>query len=111
MGDQLAAAGQPRPPEPLADRLRRLAGIPAPDPETPAELAEEELGILPAPSIWPFALALGLTVAATAVVFGFWPLLLGGGVVGLAAARWQAAVNREVRHGRLRRSGPGRSRR
>ena len=30
--------------------------------------------------------ALGLTVVATGLVFGFWPLLLGGGVVILAAA-------------------------
>jgi Cytochrome c oxidase subunit IV len=91
-------AVQSRPPEPAWDRVRRLAGIPAPDPER-LDLTEDDLGTLPSPSIWPFALALGLTVAATGLVFGFWPLLLGGGVVILAAARWQAAVNREVRWG------------
>ena len=92
-------AVQSRPPEPAWDRVRRLAGIPAPDPERERDLTEDDLGTLPSPSIWPIALALGLTVAATGLVFGFWPLLLGGGVVILAAARWQAAVNREVRWG------------
>jgi hypothetical protein len=39
-------------------------------------------------------------------VFGFWPLLLGGGITILAAIGWQAAVNREQRHGRLGSPGP-----
>jgi hypothetical protein len=36
-------------------------------------------------------------------VVGFWPLLLGGGFAALAAFGWQAAVNREQRHGRVQR--------
>jgi cytochrome c oxidase subunit IV len=94
-------AHQPRPAEPARDRLRRLAGVPAPDPRTEAELAEEDLGVLPSPSIWPFALALGATLAATGLVFGFWPLILGVGLGAIAAVGWQAAVNREQRQGRL----------
>ena len=82
-------ATQDTPPESLWDRLRRLAGVAPP------------LGILPSPSIWPFALALGLTLAATGPVIGFWSLLLGLGLIVLAAIGWQAAVNREQRHGRL----------
>jgi hypothetical protein len=34
-------------------------------------------------------------------VFGFWALLLGGGLAAAGAAGWLAAVNREQRHGRL----------
>jgi hypothetical protein len=94
---------QARLPESLRDRLRRLAGIPAPDPHARHQLAGEDLGILPHPSIWPFTLALGLTLAATGLVVGFWPLLLGGGIAALAAFGWQAAVNREQRHGRVQR--------
>lgn len=94
-------ATQDTPPESLWDRLRRLAGVPRPDPRDPHDLAQEDLGILPSPSIWPFALALGLTLAATGPVIGFWSLLLGLGLVALAAIGWQAAVNREQRHGGL----------
>jgi hypothetical protein len=36
-----------------------------------------------------------------ALVFGFWFLALGGGLVLMAAGGRQAAVNREQRHGRL----------
>jgi Cytochrome c oxidase subunit IV len=70
-------------------------------------VAAEDLGILPKPSIWPFALPLGLTLAATGLVFGFWALLLGAGVGAVGAAGWQAAVNRETLRGRLRRPGRG----
>jgi Cytochrome c oxidase subunit IV len=78
------------------------------DPRTRHELADQDLGILPAPSIWPFALALGLTLAATGLVFGFWPLLLGGGLAGLGAVGWQAAVNRGPRRQSLARVLPAR---
>jgi hypothetical protein len=45
--------------------VRRLAGISRPpDPEREHDLTEGDLGTLPSRSIWPFALALGLTVAA-----------------------------------------------
>jgi Cytochrome c oxidase subunit IV len=93
------ATHQRRPAESLAARLRRLAGVPAPDPGDPAGLDGDDLGVLPAPSIWPFALALGATLALTGLVFGFW-LLLGGGLAAVAAFGWQTAVNREQRHGR-----------
>jgi hypothetical protein len=99
-------ASQPRPPDRLRGRLRRLAGIPGRDPDPPRRSAEDDLAILPVPSIWPFALALGLTFAATGLVFGFWPLLLGIGVGAVGAGGWQAAVNREQRLGRLKRPGP-----
>jgi hypothetical protein len=69
---------QPMPAEPLAGRLRRLAGVPAPEPRTRVELADDDLGVLPHPSIWPFALAVGATVALTGLVLGFWLLILGG---------------------------------
>jgi hypothetical protein len=35
------------------------------------------------------------------LVCGFWFLALGGGLALVAAGGWQAAVNREQRHGRL----------
>jgi hypothetical protein len=46
-----------------------------------------------------------LAVAATGLVFGFWPLLLGIGGGAVGAGGWQAAVNREQRLGRLKRPG------
>jgi NADH:ubiquinone reductase (H+-translocating) len=99
-------AHQPKRPEPLRNWLRRLAGVPPPDPVDRVELAADDLGILPYPSIFPFALGLGLTIALTGLVFGFWPLLLGGGLAGLGAYGWQAAVNREQRHRELERRQP-----
>jgi hypothetical protein len=99
-------AHQPKRPEPLRNWLRRLAGVPPPDPVDQVELAADDLGILPYPSIFPFALGLGLTIALTGLVFGFWPLLLGGGLAGLGAYGWPAAVNREQRHRALERRQP-----
>jgi Cytochrome c oxidase subunit IV len=98
---------QPMPAESLAGRLRRLAGVPAPEPRTRVELADDDLGVLPHPSIRPFALAVGATVALTGLVLGFWLLILGGAIAGVAAVGWQSAVNQEQRHGRLARTFPG----
>jgi hypothetical protein len=96
-------ATQDTPPESLWDRLRRLAGVPRPDPATPTTWRRRTWGSCPAPrsgrspspsaSPWP----------PPAPVVGFWSLLLGLGLIALAAIGWQAAVNREQRHGRLER--------
>ena len=46
--------------ESRGDALRRFAGIPRRDPPSPRDLEAEDLGVLPLPSIWPFACSLGL---------------------------------------------------
>jgi hypothetical protein len=57
--------------------------------------------VLPYPSVWPFVLGLGLTMALTGLVFGFWVLIVGVALATVAAVGWQRAVNREQRYGRL----------
>ena len=87
--------------EPRADAMRRLAGIPPQDPPGPKDLAAEDLGVLPLPTIWPLAAALGFTVLFTGLIYGLWLVILGIGLLGYAAWGWLAAVNRENRYGRI----------
>ena len=87
--------------EPRADALRRLAGIPPQDPPGPKDLAAEDLGVLPLPTIWPLAAALGFTVTFTGLIYGLWLVILGLGLLAYATWGWLAAVNRENRYGRL----------
>jgi Cytochrome c oxidase subunit IV len=81
--------------------FRRLAGIPDLDPDVRAELAAEDLGVLPQLTVWPFFLGLGVTTAITGLVFGFWPLIVGVGMAATGAVGWQSAVNREQRQRQL----------
>jgi Cytochrome c oxidase subunit IV len=87
--------------ESRAVALRRLAGIPPQDPPGPRDLEAEDLGVLPLPTIWPLAAALGFTVLFTGLIYGLWLVILGLGLAGYAAWGWLAAVNREHRYGRL----------
>jgi hypothetical protein len=87
--------------EPRADAMRRLAGIPPQDPPGPKDLAAEDLGVLPLPTIWPLAAALGVSVLFTGLIYGLWLVILGLGLLAYATWGWLAAVNRENRYGRL----------
>jgi hypothetical protein len=81
--------------------MRRLAGIPPQDPPGPKDLAAGDLGVLPLPTIWPLAAALGFTVLFTGLIYGLWLVILGLGLLAYATWGWLAAVNRENRYGRL----------
>jgi hypothetical protein len=87
--------------EQRAVALRRLAGIPPPDPPGPKDLGAEDLGVLPLPTIWPLAAALGFTILFTGLIYGLWLVILGLGLLAYATWGWLAAVNRENRYGRL----------
>ena len=87
--------------ESRAVAMRRLAGIPPQDPPGPKDLAAEDLGVLPLPTIWPLAAALGFTVLFTGLIYGLWLVILGLGLLAYATWGWLAAVNRENRYGRL----------
>ena len=87
--------------ESRANALRRLAGIPPQDPPGPEDLEAEDLGVLPLPTIWPLAAALGFTILFTGLIYGLWLVILGLGLIGYAAWGWLAAVNRENRYGRI----------
>jgi hypothetical protein len=84
-----------------ADAMRRLAGIPPQDPPGPKDLAADDLGVLPLPTIWPLAAALGFTVLFTGLIYGLWLVILGLGLLAYATWGWLAAVNRENRYGRI----------
>jgi hypothetical protein len=81
--------------------LRRLAGFPPRDPPGPDDLEAEDLGVLPLPTIWPFAAGLGVAVLLTGLIYGLWLVILGIGICGYAAWGWLAAANRENRYGRV----------
>jgi hypothetical protein len=87
--------------ETRADGLRRFAGIPPQEPPGPRDLAAEDLGVLPLPTIWPLAASLGVAVLFTGLIYGLWLVILGLGLLFYAAWGWLAAVNREHRYGRL----------
>jgi hypothetical protein len=87
--------------ESRATTLRRFAGFPPRDPPGPNDLEAEDLGVLPLPTIWPFAAGLGVAVLLTGLIYGLWLMVLGGGVVAYAIWGWLAAVNRENRYGRI----------
>ncbi|MFL5882274.1 MAG: cytochrome c oxidase subunit 4 [Actinomycetota bacterium] len=90
--------------ETRANALRRLAGIPPQDPPGPEDLEAEDLGVLPLPTVWPLAAALGFTILFTGLIYGLWLVILGLGLLGYAAWGWLAAVNRENRYGRVQAS-------
>jgi cytochrome c oxidase subunit IV len=85
----------------LRETLRRFAGIPPPDPPGPKALDDRDLGVLPLPSIWPFAASLGLAVALSGLIFGLWLVILGLGVALYSGWGWIAAIMRETRYGRV----------
>ena len=87
--------------ESRADAMRRLAGIPPQDPPGPKELAAEDLGVLPLPTIWPLAAGLGVAVLFTGLIYGLWLVILGLGLLLYATWGWLAVVNRENRYGRI----------
>ena len=92
--------------ESRADALRRFAGFPPRDPPGPADLAAEDLGVLPLPTIWPFAAALGLAIMLTGLIYGLWLIVLGGGIAAYGIWGWLAAINRENRYGRIQAEQP-----
>jgi hypothetical protein len=88
--------------ESRADTIRRFAGIPPYDPPGPDELEDDDVGVLPLPSIWPLGASLGLAILLTGLIYGLWLVVLGGAVAAYSAWGWLAAINRETRYGRLR---------
>jgi hypothetical protein len=92
--------------ESRADAMRRLAGIPPQDPPGPKDLAAEDLGVLPLPTIWPLAASLGVAMLRTGLIYGLWLVLLGRGRIAYAAWGWLAVGNRENRYGRLQADTP-----
>ena len=84
-----------------ADALRRFAGFPPRDPPGPDDLEAEDLGVLPLPTIWPFAASLGVAMLLTGLIYGLWLVVLGVGVTAYAGWGWLATVNREHRYGRV----------
>lgn len=82
--------------------LRRLAGLPSTDPPGPKSLEGDDLGVLPAPSIWPFAASFGVAIGLSGLVFGLWLVILGLGVALYSGWGWIAAIMRETRYGRER---------
>jgi hypothetical protein len=89
------------PAESRGDVLRRLAGIPRRDPSVKHDLEAEDLGVLPLPTIWPFAASFGLAILLTGLIYGLWLVVLGGGITAYGAWGWLTAVNRENRYGRI----------
>jgi len=87
--------------ESRADSMRRLAGLPPQDPPGPRDLAAEDLGVLPLPTVWPLAASLGVAILLTGLIYGLWLVILGRGLLVYSAWGWLAAVNRENRYGRL----------
>jgi hypothetical protein len=92
--------------ESRAEAMRRLAGIPPQDPPGPKDLEAEDLGVLPLPTIWPFATSLGLAIMLTGLIYGLWLIVLGGGIVAYGTWGWLAAINRENRYGRIQAEQP-----
>jgi hypothetical protein len=84
------------------ETLRRFAGVPSDDPPGPKSLADEDLAVLPAPSIWPFAASLGLAVALSGLIFGLWLVIVGVGIALYSGWGWVAAIMRETRYGHVR---------
>jgi hypothetical protein len=87
--------------EPMAQTLRRLAGMPPSDPPGPKALEGEDLAVLPLASIWPFATSLGLTIAGSGLIFGLWLVIGGLGVTLYSGWGWIAAIMRETRYGHV----------
>jgi hypothetical protein len=83
------------------DMLRRFAGLPKPDPPGPKVLGDEDLAVLPLPSIWPLGASLGLAVAGSGLVFGLWLVILGLAVALYSGWGWVAAIMRETRYARV----------
>jgi Cytochrome c oxidase subunit IV len=94
------------PAESRADALRRLAGVPPRDPPGPRDLEDDDLGVLPLPTIWPLAASLGVALLLTGLIYGLWLAVLGVGVTAYAAWGWLASVNRENRYGPLKAEAP-----
>jgi hypothetical protein len=89
------------PAESRGDTLRRLAGVPPRDPPSPADKHDDDLGVLPLPTIWPFAASLGVAILLTGLIYGLWLIVLGAGIAAYATWGWLAAINRENRYGRI----------
>jgi hypothetical protein len=92
--------------ESRGDTLRRFAGIPPLDPPGPADKRDDDLGVLPLPTIWPFATSLGLAILLTGLIYGLWLIVLGGGIAAYGTWGWLAAINRENRYGRIQAEQP-----
>jgi ribose/xylose/arabinose/galactoside ABC-type transport system permease subunit len=86
--------------EPIDAVVRRFAGAPPADPAGPRTLEDEDLAVIPLPSIWPFAASLGVAIALSGLIFGLWLVLLGLGVAVYSGWGWIAAIARETRYGR-----------
>jgi hypothetical protein len=85
----------------LPETLRRFAGLPEADPPGPKSLEDQDLAVLPLPSIWPFAASFGLAVVGSGLIFGLWLVILGLGVALYSGWGWVAAIMRENRYGHI----------
>jgi hypothetical protein len=83
-------------------RVQRFAGVAKDRPQGPSNLESDDLGVVPSPSIWPFLLSLGLTIAVSRLAFGPWLLLLGSAILAVSVVGWLGTINQETRRGRLR---------
>jgi hypothetical protein len=81
--------------------LRSFVGVPSGDPPGPKSLEDEDLAVLPAGSLWPFAASLGLAVAGSGFVFGLWLVIVGLGIALYSGWGWVAAIEREARYGHV----------
>lgn len=78
----------------LSGAGRRAVAAGGADPERPLD---DESGRLPSPTLAPFALAIGLTVAMTSIVFGPAPLLVGAPPALWGAITWLYRAIAELR--------------
>jgi hypothetical protein len=83
------------------DVLRRFAGLPQGDPPGPKSLEGDDVAVLPMPSLWPFTSSLGVTVAASGLIFGLWLVILGLAVALYSGWGWVAAIMHETRYGHI----------
>jgi hypothetical protein len=82
--------------EGFGDFVRRFAGAPKERRETrDHDLANEEVMVIPSPTIWPFVMSLGFAIALTGLIFGLWLALMGGILVVAGILGWLASITRE----------------
>ncbi|HKE98706.1 MAG TPA: cytochrome c oxidase subunit 4 [Actinomycetes bacterium] len=82
--------------EPFRDLVLRFVGLPRVSPGAAADLAGEDLAVIPRPSVWPFTVGLGVAVTATGLIFGTWLLLLGLALLLWGLWGWAATASRDA---------------
>jgi Cytochrome c oxidase subunit IV len=82
--------------EGFGDLVRRFAGAPRQRPVTEdPDLADDEVMVIPSPTIWPFVMSLGFSIALTGLIFGLWLALMGGILAVAGIGGWLASISRE----------------